>query len=97
MAKVGVVASILGIANLGVKLALAPCDLGSTASSTREHSGGMARNVTLFSNVLELLAGCLENDELIHSEAALNFAEERLQDSNDLFQTRRGSLPYLTA
>jgi hypothetical protein len=57
----------------------------------------MARNITLFSNVLELLAERLENDEPIHSEAALGFAEEQLQDSNDLLQTRRGSLPYLTA
>src|SRR5271155_4409597 len=93
MAEVGVAASIIGIATFGVKLTLTLYDFGSTASSAREQIDRIARNVTLFSNVLELLGERLDDDKPIHSEVALDFAEELSEDSKDLFQRIENLLP----
>jgi hypothetical protein len=93
MAEVGIAASIIGIASFGVKLTLTLYDFGSTGSSARKETGRIARNVTLFSNVLELLGERLDDDKPVHSEAALDFAEELSEDSKDFFQRIENLLP----
>jgi len=93
MAEVGIAASIIGIATFGVKLTLTLYTFGTTASSAREQIDRIARNVALFSNILELLGERLNDDKPIHSEAALDFAEALYEDSKRLFERIEELLP----
>ena len=93
MAEVGIAASILGIASFGVRLTLTLYDFGATASAARAQTDRVARNVTHYSNLLELLGERLEDDKHVHSEAALDFIEELSEDSWDLFKSIKKLLP----
>src|SRR5271163_4486474 len=93
MAEVGIAASVLGVASFGVRLTLTLYDFGATASAARAQTDRVARNVTHYSNLLELLGERLEDDKRVHSEAALDFIEELSEDSRDLFKRIKRLLP----
>ena len=88
-----VAASIIGISTFGIKLTLTLYEFGSTASSAKQQTDHIARNVTLYSNVLELLAERLEADAPIISEAAFDLVEELYDQSDELFSRIRSLLP----
>ena len=88
-----VAASIIGIASFGVNLTLTLYDFASTTAAAREQALQIAKNVTLYSNVLELLANRLEEDEPIITDAALDLAEELREQSLDIFNRIRALLP----
>lgn len=88
-----VAASIIAISTFGVKLTLTLYDLGSTVSSARQQTDQIAKHVTLYSNVLELLAERLEADAPNISEAAIDLVEELYDQSDELFGRIRALLP----
>ena len=88
-----VAASIIGISTFGIKLTLTLYEFGSTTSSAKQQADHIARHVTLYSNVLELLAERLEADAPIISEAAFDLAEELYDQSDELFGRIRSLLP----
>jgi hypothetical protein len=93
MAEIGLAASLLSIAGFGIQLTNTLYNFGSTASSARDQTDRVARHVTLYSDVLELLAGRINEDEPVHSEKALNLVDEICEQSQDLFDQIRCQLP----
>jgi hypothetical protein len=86
-------ASIIGISSFGVKLTLTLYDFGATTASAKRQTDYIAKHVTLYSNVLELLAERLEADAPMISEAAMDVAEELYDQSDELFSRIRKLLP----
>jgi hypothetical protein len=93
MAEVGIAASIVGLAGFAVQLTQTLYDFGTTAASARAQTDRIAKNVTLYSIVLELLADRLSDDEPIHSDKALRLADELCDQSYDLFDSIEDLLP----
>ncbi|KIW15349.1 hypothetical protein PV08_05395 [Exophiala spinifera] len=93
MAEVGLVASLIGIAAFGVRLTTELYQFGATASSAREQTDFIARNLRLYSDVLELLADRIDDDEPIHSDKALDLVDEIYHQSHDLFYRIEDLLP----
>jgi hypothetical protein len=88
-----VAASIIGISTFGIKLTLTLYEFSSTTSHAREEIDSIAKHVTLYANVLELLAERLEADEPLISEAAFDLVEELYEQSEELFESIRKLLP----
>jgi hypothetical protein len=88
-----IVASIIGISTFGVKLTLRLYEFGSTTSSAKQETDRIAKHVTLYSNVLEILAERLEADAPLISEAAIDLAEELYDQSDELFRRIKALLP----
>lgn len=84
MAEVGLVASLIGIAAFGVRLTTTLYQFGTTASSARDQTDFIARNLRLYSDVLELLAQRIDDDEPIYSAKALDLVDEIYHQSHDL-------------
>ncbi|KAH0833575.1 hypothetical protein AYO21_05253 [Fonsecaea monophora] len=93
MAEIGLVASLLGISTFGIRLTTVLYNFGSTASSAREQTDYVARHVTLYSDVLEILAQRINDDEPIHSRQALDLVNDIYGHSCDLFDKIRDLLP----
>lgn len=93
MAEVGFAASLLGIASFGVQLTSTLYRFGSTASAAKEQTDYIARHVTLYADVLELLAQRIDEDEPIHSRKALDLVDEIYDQSVDLFDKIEDLLP----
>jgi hypothetical protein len=96
MAEVGIVASLVGISSFGIKLTTTLYDFGSTVSSAREQTDYIARHITLYSDVLEILAERIDDDEPIHSRKALDLVYDIYDQSCDLFDKIRNLLPDWT-
>lgn len=82
-------ASILQVAGAGVKLSKTLYDFGSTASSAGEQTDFIARNVTLYSGVLQTLGQRLQDDASVHSTDALDLAKELQEQSDYVFERIR--------
>ena len=93
MAEVGLVASLLGIASFGIQLTTTLYKVGSTASCARDQTDYVARHITLYSDILELLAQKIDDDEPIHSRKALDLVGEIYDQSCDLFDKIEDLLP----
>ncbi|OAL25863.1 hypothetical protein AYO20_10325 [Fonsecaea nubica] len=93
MAEIGLVASLLGISTFAIQLTTVLYNFGSTASSAREQTDYVARHVTLYSDVLEILAQRIDDDEPIHSRQALDLVNDIYGHSRDLFDKIRDLLP----
>lgn len=93
MGEVGLAASLIGIATFGVKLTTTLYQFGATASSAREQTDYIARHVGLYSDVLELLARRIDDDEPIHSNKALNLVDDIYHHSHQLFYRIDDLLP----
>ncbi|KAK5457102.1 hypothetical protein LTS15_004883 [Exophiala xenobiotica] len=63
------------------------------ASSAREQTDYIARHVGLYSDVLELLAQRIDDDEPIHSNKALNLVDRIYHQSQNLFKRIEDLLP----
>jgi hypothetical protein len=75
------------------KLTTSLYEFGSTVSSAREQTDYVAKNVTLYSQVLELLGERLDDDKPIHSRKALVLACELCEQSHALFDKIQDLLP----
>ncbi|KAL9112232.1 MAG: hypothetical protein Q9227_003350 [Pyrenula ochraceoflavens] len=88
-----IAASILGIASFGIGLTRTLYEFGSTVSGTKEHTDYIARHVTLYASVLELLCDRINDEQPILSEKAYELVEELSGQSEELFHKIRNSLP----
>jgi len=86
MAEVGLIASLVSIAGAAVQLT-------RTTSAAREHVDHIAKNVSFYSDVLELLVEQFDNDRPIHSTKAVALAEKLYDHSCDLFSRIRDLIP----
>lgn len=88
-----IAASILSISAFGIGVTRALYEFGSTASGAKEHTDYIARHVTLYAGVLELLYDRINDEEPIVSGKAYKLVEELSGQSNDLFEKIRNLLP----
>jgi hypothetical protein len=74
MAEVGLIASLVSIAGAAVQLTRTLYAFGSTTSAAREHVDHIAKNVSFYSGVLELLVEQFGNDRpiLLHPITSLS-------------------------
>ena len=90
---IGLTASLIGIANLGVSLTRSLYDFGTTACHAREEIDYIGNNVSDYADVLELLVEQLEHDRPIHSKKAVRLAERLYDRSHQLFGRIQGLIP----
>lgn len=84
-----VAASRIGIASFGVKLSTTLYEFGANAAA-REQTDHIACHLTLYVNVLELLASRMDDDEPIYSNKALDIVDETYDQSRS-FLSNQGS------
>lgn len=93
MAEVGIAASLIGITGAAISLARTLYVFGSTTSAAREQVDYIGKNVSFYSDVLELLVEQFEHDRPIHSKKAIALAEKLHDHSYDLFDWIRDLMP----
>jgi hypothetical protein len=93
MAEIGLAASLLQIAGAGIKLSLTLYEFGATVSVAGEEVAFIAKNVTLYSGVLQALAQRLKSEGAVHSLEALNLASDIEGQSHVIFKKIEKLLP----
>ena len=88
-----IAASIIGISSFGVRLTLELYNFGATTASAKQQTDRIAKHVTLYSNVLELLAERVKEDAPMISEVAIDLVEELYDQSEEIFERIRALLP----
>jgi hypothetical protein len=97
MAEIGVAASLIQIAGSAIQLTRTLYEFGSTTSAAREQVDYIGKNVSYYSDVLELLVEQFEHDRPIHSRKAIALAEKLYDHSYGLFERIRDLIPVATA
>ena len=94
MAELGIVASIIQIADVGLRLSLRLYSFGETAASADKAIVGISKDVSLTSSVLQELGEHLKKDRdaPICSENAIKTAEEIGRECLNVFQELDGAL-----
>jgi hypothetical protein len=92
-AEIGIAASLIQIAGAAIQLTRTLYDFGSTTSAAREQVEYVGKNVSYYSDVLELLVEQFEHDRPIHSGKAVDLAERLYDHSHDLFDRIRDLIP----
>ena len=90
---IGIVGSLVGISSAAISLTTTLYDFGTTTSAARDHVDLIGKNVSFYSDVLELLVEQLEHDRPIHSKKALALAERIHDHSYDLFDRIEDLIP----
>ncbi len=93
MEVVGVIASIVGITSFALELTQTLYEFGDTVSSARADTSYIARNISNYKDVLDLLHDRLERDGALYSTKALTLADKLGEDSRTLFETIRDMIP----
>ena len=93
MAEVGIIASLVGISGAAIQLTRTLYDFGATASVAKEQIDSISKNVSYYSDVLELLVEQLGDDRPIHSRRAITLTEKLFDHSHDLFERIEDLLP----
>jgi hypothetical protein len=88
-----IAASIIGISSFSIKLTLTLYEFSSTTASARQETERIAKHLSLYSNVLELLAERLELDAPIISEGAIGLCEELYDQSEQVFKQAKALIP----
>lgn len=76
MAEIGLVASIVGVATVGVKLAMTLREVGCEISSASREIHDTATSISLFLMTLKQIGNCLEDSESPHSAGAIETIDE---------------------
>jgi hypothetical protein len=92
-AEIGVAASLIQIAGAAIQLTRTLYEFGSTASAAQEQVDYIGKNVSYYSDVLELLVEQFEHDRPIHSRKAMDLAKRLYDHSYDLFDRIRDLIP----
>ena len=89
MAEVGLIASVVQIADLGVRLSLRLYTFGETIASADKSIKSISRDVSLTSSVLKELGQTLESDQesRLCSENAFQTADGIVKECLDVFQS----------
>ena len=93
MAEIGIAASLVQIAGAGIQLTRTLYEFAATTSAAREQVDHIGKNVSFYSDVLELLAEQFEHERPIHSRKAIALAEKLYDHSYDLFNRIGDLLP----
>ena len=93
MAELGIAASLVGVTSAAISLTKTLYEFGATASSAKDHVDRIAKNVSFYGDVLELLIEQFEDDRPIHSRKASKLIEKIHDHSHDLFDHIRGLIP----
>jgi hypothetical protein len=92
-AEIGIAASLIQITGPAIQLTRTLYEFGSTTSTAREQVDYIGKNVSYYSEVLELLVEQFEHDRPIHSTKAVALAEKLYDHSYDLFDRIRDLIP----
>ena len=90
---IGITASLISIAGAAIQLTRTLYKFGSTTSAAREQVDYISKNVSFYSDVLELLVEQFDDDRPIHSKKAIALAEKLHDHSHDLFDRIRDLIP----
>lgn len=85
---IGTVASILQIADLGMKLSLKLCSFYRTAKATNQSMQGLSRDVALTCVILQELGNVLDRDKEgpVTSQSAFDTAQNVIAECKSVFQ-----------
>ncbi|KAF7511438.1 hypothetical protein GJ744_004627 [Endocarpon pusillum] len=86
-------AGVIGISTFGIQLTRTLYEFGSTASSAKEQTDYIARHVTLYASVLDLLSERIDEEDPILSSKAYDLVEELGDQSYNLFHKIEKLLP----
>jgi hypothetical protein len=89
----GVVSSLISVSGAAIQLTKTLYDFGSTTAAAREQVDYIGKNVSFYSDVLELLVEQLESDRPVHSKKAISLAERVFDHSYDLFDRIEDLIP----
>lgn len=78
-------AQIVGITAFGIQLTTALYEFGVNTAGAREQTEYIARHVSLYSDILDLLAARIQEDEPVHSSKALDLVRDVYDQSCYLF------------
>jgi hypothetical protein len=92
-AEIGIAASLIQITGPAIQLTRTLYEFGLTTSTAREQVDYIGKNVSYYSEVLELLVEQFEHDRPIHSTKAVALAEKLYDHSYDLFDRIRDLIP----
>ena len=89
MAELGIIASVVQLADVGVRLSLRLYTIGETVASADDSIISISKNVSLTSSVLKELGQCLEKDQetRITSENAFQTADRVVQECLEVFNS----------
>lgn len=86
MAELGCIASIIGIAALGVKISKTLYTIGNTTTGAAHNINRIATNVTLFSSILKHVGKVLQDANSLHSPEAIETVEQIVRECESVFQ-----------
>ena len=89
MAELGIAASVIQLADLGVRLSLRLYTFGKTVASADKSIISISKDVSLTSSVLKELGQWLEKDQesRVHSENAVQAADEIVKECLEVFNS----------
>ena len=88
-----IAASIIGISSFGVRLTLTLYDFGATAAAAKQSTDRIAKHISLYTNVLKLLAQSLRDDGPLITDAARDLTEDLYDQSDEKFARIHSFLP----
>ena len=86
MAELGVIASIVGIAGVGIKLSKTLYQVGHKTVSADHNIHRVATNVTLFSGMLKQVGAVLHSSESLHTPEAIETVEQIVRECEITFK-----------
>jgi len=92
-AEIGIVASLIAISGAGITLTKALYDFGSIAAGAQAQVDRIGRNVSYYSETLDLLAEEIGNDRSLHSQKAVRLVEKLYDGSHYIFDEIHGLIP----
>ena len=85
MAEIGLIASILGVAGAGLKLALTLREVAIQISDARRQIHDLATSVSLFSMTLKQIGNCIKDNSSPYSDGAVETLEETVDECRAIF------------
>ena len=86
MAELGVIASIVGIAGIGIKLSKTLYQVGHRHVSASHNINRIATNVSLFASMLKHVGTVLDDSHSLHSPEAVETVEQIVKECESVFQ-----------
>ena len=86
MAELGVIASIVGLAGVGIKLSKHLYQVGQKISNPGHNINRVATNVSLFAAMLKHVGAVLDNAQSLHSPEAIETVKQIVRECETVFQ-----------
>ena len=85
MAEIGLIASILGVAGAGLKMAMTLREVASQISDAARQIHDLATSVSLFSMTLKQIGNCIKDVSSAYSDGAVETLEETIDEGRAIF------------